>query len=103
MLPVDTATVASAFAEPALPVAVAVYCVVLFGLTVCIPPLPGKVKVLPSEPVMVIWVELSAVTTSVEDPPEGMITGLAFTATEGAVDRSLPENSAHPLINRGRK
>src|SRR3954454_3703808 len=100
--PVLTTTVAFAVAVPAFPVAVAVKLVVFPGFTVTAPPLPGRVKVLPSEPATVICVELSAVTVKVDVAPPATTTGLALTATSGAIERLLPLKSAHPLIRRGR-
>jgi hypothetical protein len=88
--PVLTTTVAFAVAVPEFPVAVAVNLVVLPGVTVKAPPVPGSVNVLPSEPAIVICVELSAVTVKVDVDPTGMTTGLALTATSGVVDRLLP-------------
>src|SRR3954447_9981242 len=101
MSPVLTTTVAFAFAVPVPPVAVAVNLVVLPGVTVRVPPMPGSVNVLPSEPATVICVELSAVTVKVDVDPASTTTGLALTATWGAVERSLPLNSAHPEIRSG--
>jgi hypothetical protein len=95
--PVVTTTVALAVAEPAFPVAVAVYWVVFVGPITCDPPVPGKVKLLPSEPATVIWLALIAVTVSVVEPPGGIAAGVAPMATAGVLDLSLPTNNAQPV------
>jgi hypothetical protein len=48
-----TVTVAVAVVLPPVPVAVAVYVVVTLGLTTCVPPLAGRIYVLPSVPATV--------------------------------------------------
>jgi hypothetical protein len=48
-----TITVVVAVVLPPVPVAVAVYVVVTVGLTACVPPVDGRVYVLPSVPVTV--------------------------------------------------
>jgi hypothetical protein len=57
---------------------------VAVGLTDCVPPLDGKVYVLPSVPVTVTWVALVAATVKVDELPEVIEAGLAVMLTVGA-------------------
>jgi hypothetical protein len=58
-------------------VATAVYVVVAEGLTDCVPPVPDRVYELPSLPVMVTAVALTAETVSVALLPGAMAAGVA--------------------------
>jgi hypothetical protein len=77
-------TVAVAEAVPPDPVAVAVYVVVVVGLTDCVPPFDCRVYLLPSDPLTVTCVALVAVTVSVEEPPLVIEVGLELMLTVGA-------------------
>jgi hypothetical protein len=79
-----TVTVAVAEALPPAPVAVAVYVVVAAGVTDCVPPLPGRLYVLPSDPVTATWVAFAAITINVDEAPEVTDVGLAVILTVGA-------------------
>jgi hypothetical protein len=97
----STVIVAAALTvTPLLPVATAVYVVVFFGLTACVPPATGRLYVLPSEPVTVTCVALTAVTVSVEAVPDGTVAGFAVSVTAGYGERSLPVKRAHPVRKR---
>ena len=76
-------TVAAAVALPPLPFAVAVYVVVVAGLTACVPPVAARVYVVPSEPLMVTCVALVAETVRVDELPAVMDAGDALIVTVG--------------------
>jgi hypothetical protein len=76
-----TVTVAVAETLPETPVAVAVYVVVLDGLTACVPPVELSWYELPSDPVTVTVEALVAVTLSVDEAPAAMEAGAATTLT----------------------
>lgn len=76
-----TVTVAVAVAFPETPAAVAVYVVVLAGLTACVPPVELSWYELPSDPVTVTVEALVAVTFSVDEAPAAMEAGVATTVT----------------------
>jgi hypothetical protein len=76
-----TVTVAVAETGPETPVAVAVYVVVLAGLTACVPPVELSWYELPSDPVTVTPEALVAVTLSVDEAPAAMEAGAATTLT----------------------
>ena len=76
-----TVTVAVAETFPATPVAVAVYVVVLDGLTACVPPVELSWYELPSDPVTVTPEALVAITVSVDEAPAAMEAGIATTLT----------------------
>jgi hypothetical protein len=57
--------------------------VVLFGLTVCVPPVAGKVYELPSVPLTVSEVALVVETVRVAELPEVIVVGLAVMLTVG--------------------
>jgi hypothetical protein len=58
--------------------------VVAVGPTDCVPPLAGKLYVLPSVPVTVTWVAFAAITINTDDAPEAIDVGLAVMLTVGA-------------------
>jgi hypothetical protein len=76
-----TVTVAVADTGPETPVAVAVYVVVLAGLTACVPPVELSWYELPSDPVTVTPEALAAATLSVDEAPAAMEAGVATTLT----------------------
>lgn len=92
---------------PAAPVAVAVYVVVAEGVTVCDPPAPGIVYLLPSDPVITTADALEADTFRTDDAPDAIEAGVAAIATVGAA--ALPPDATtvvpQPARNsmRGRK
>jgi hypothetical protein len=69
---------------PEAPVAVAVYVVVVFGLTDCVPPVDCKVYALPSVPLTITPVALVAETVRVAELPAVIDVGLAVMLTVGA-------------------
>jgi len=99
-------TVIVAVAEVLFPsaVAVAVYVVVVVGLTVCVPPFGWSVYLLPSVPATITCVAFAAVTFSVAEPPEAIETGLAvmlIVSVAGNLDILLGALPAHPVIRIG--
>src|SRR5487761_1953575 len=80
-----TVTVAVPTLVPEAPVAVAVYVVVAVGETDCVPPVGLSVYELPSVPVTVTWVELTALTVSVDASPDWIDGGFATMVTIGVV------------------
>jgi hypothetical protein len=60
--------------------------VVAAGVTVFVPPLPGRVKLVPSVPVTATVVALVAVTVRVEESPALMEAGSALMDTVGLGD-----------------
>ena len=72
-----TLIVAVAVALPPLPFAVAVYVVVVAGLTACVPPVAPSVYALPSEPLIVTCVALVADTVRIDELPLVMDAGFA--------------------------
>ena len=53
------------------------------GLTVWLPPVGERLKLLPSVPVIVTWVALAAETVRTEEPPETTELGAALMVTVG--------------------
>jgi hypothetical protein len=76
-----TVTVAVADTFPETPVAVAVYVVVLAGVTGCVPPVELSWYELPSDPVTLTVEALVAVTVSVDEAPAAMEAGAAIMLT----------------------
>ncbi len=82
-----TVTVTAAVAGGLVaPVAVAVYVVVVPGVTVCVPPVLASGYDEPSVPVMTTVVALVATTVNVDEVPAVIVVGLALIVTVGAVD-----------------
>jgi len=84
--PTVTVAVAVAGVLPDAPFAVAVYVVVLAGVTLSVPPVAAIVLLEPSDPVTVTLVAFVAVTVNVEEAPAAIDVGLAMIVTVGAVD-----------------
>jgi hypothetical protein len=57
--------------------------VVAVGLTACVPPFGCRVYVLPSLPVTVTWVALTADTVKTDELPDGIEVGFAVMLTVG--------------------
>lgn len=66
------------------------------GFTVCVPPAPGRVYELPSEPLIVTAVAFVAVTVSVADVPAATVVGLDEMVTVGSGCVILPLMPPHP-------
>jgi hypothetical protein len=66
------------------------------GLTLCVPPDPGSVYELPSEPVRITFVALDALTDNVEAAPAATVAGLAEMLTVGAALVTLPLTPPQP-------
>ena len=79
-----TVTVDEAVLAPPGPVAVAVYVVVVVGLTAWVPPPACRVYELPSLPVTVTWVAFDAATVNMDVLPLATDVGLAAMFTVGA-------------------